>query len=464
MKRLLITPLLVLCMFSMAGAATLSRNETVYVSLSPTGTPLTTDIVTWLHTDGSAPVIDHADLDDVRNIKGKAFPTRKKSALSFDTTETDVFYGGTTNRELPVSVFINYALDGRPASFESLHGATGHLEVTVRFKNRTTVTTPMSLTSLDNATPRTVTREIPVPFMTLMSADLDIRHFSNVQGGDAMCIVVGATMKMNWMTLPSPEATLSFSADVRDLHMPSLTFTFLPLMPPLPEVDLASSLGELYDGLDQIDGALDNLTDGLREVNAGQRRIGTGLHELADGTGQLCALPAGQARMVDGAAQINSGIADGLKPIKGLPFARKAIAYLDIQHQLLELVSTGGSFSPDVQALFASQNENITVETMPGLDDTARHLAEIQNGTERLAGGVEEISGGTTRIADGLDRLRQEGIVGMKQGLADNTGELIEQLAMARRAKTLAENYDRFTGTPSAVPSKVQFIMKTPEA
>ena len=55
--------------------------------------------------------------------------------LTWATDGEDIYYQGTTDKKLPVSVKLNYYLDGKQMKPSELKGKSGHLKITVDYKN-----------------------------------------------------------------------------------------------------------------------------------------------------------------------------------------------------------------------------------------------------------------------------------------------------------------------------------------
>ena len=111
----ILTILLIFCSLgSNALARTLSRNETVYVTLNTQGKAEKIEVVTWLRTDNQGLSQDATVLKDVKNIRGTDTPTLSTNdKLIFAAPAKDIFYSGTTTKNLPVTVDIKYRLNGK---------------------------------------------------------------------------------------------------------------------------------------------------------------------------------------------------------------------------------------------------------------------------------------------------------------------------------------------------------------
>ena len=151
---------------------TAGKEETVYVIADADGNPTETIVSAWLkNPDGADTLTDHAELTDIKNVKGdETFTVSENGAVTWQANGNDIHYQGTTTQQLPVTTAITYELDGKTVSAQELAGATGHLAITFRYTNHT-------------ATQRTVngkTVTLYQPFLVISGLMLDDAKANNV--------------------------------------------------------------------------------------------------------------------------------------------------------------------------------------------------------------------------------------------------------------------------------------------
>ena len=76
-----------------------------------------------------------SDLKDIKNVKGDETFDQDGDDLTWNTEDKDIYYQGTTTKELPASVELTYYLDGVQVSPDDLAGKSGHLKVEVKYTN-----------------------------------------------------------------------------------------------------------------------------------------------------------------------------------------------------------------------------------------------------------------------------------------------------------------------------------------
>ena len=469
MKKCILTLFILMMLGFSAQAQTLSRNETVYVTLDSQGKPQKTEVVIWLRTDGKGPSQDAALLKDVKNIRGAEPPVQSLDGkITVAAPAKDIFYSGTTAKTLPVGVAIRYRLNGQPVKREAINGRSGRLEVAIDLKNQARMPRQFTYKEVGTGKVKVAREEIPVPFIVMVSMDLDIEQFNNVVAPDGAFAVVGRTMKMNWVLFPYPETTIKLAADITKATMPSILFTAIPKFPPLPEIEVESKLNKIYGGVDTVGGYLVKLEDGAKQLNSGQKQMLAALEQVNDGTGKLIQASNAQIEITQGAIKINEGLAQKITPLTKVPLvsgkAGEAKHYLDIQKQLLELASQGGPFSDEILAFLKEQGKEAPpVAEFPGIKVTTDGIAKLHDGSKLMIDGAKKLDDGSAQLAKYLGQLKHEGTDAIKAGIISGAEPLVRKLAALETAKQLARAYDRYAGKPSAVKSSVEFIMKTPD-
>ena len=107
-----------------ASAAVTKKDETVYSTLDANGRLKSTTVSDWLHSDGAAAeFLDKSDLTGIKNVKSNENPVRDGSSLvwqlnpsSTGKTGSNIYYEGTTDKKLPLTVSVAYYLNGKEVS------------------------------------------------------------------------------------------------------------------------------------------------------------------------------------------------------------------------------------------------------------------------------------------------------------------------------------------------------------
>ena len=255
------------------------------------------------NADGLAGVEDKSTLKNIVNTESFAEYTRNGDTLVWNTDDTDVYYKGDTDRQLPISAKVTYTLDGRTAPLSELLGQSGHLVLTIDLTNHET----------GKVTVNGKERTIVTPLVTAVGVVLG-DDASNVNAVNGLLESAAKSSVAAFVTLPGVKDSLdgllpeqvngvaeylqdsvTVEADVESLTAPQILLACAASAEALGQGD------EVFD-LD----SLNDLTDGIAALNAGrcvaaESGRGTACRRFAGSAGW--GQPAGQRpRTADGRA------------------------------------------------------------------------------------------------------------------------------------------------------------------
>lgn len=375
------------------------KEETVYVNADATGNSDEVTVSDWLKNSGSVSgnLTDESILKEIKNVKGDETFTENGDQLTWNTAGEDIYYQGTTDKELPVSVKLTYFLDGKEVKADELKGKSGHLKIQVQYTNNEKKTV-----TVDGKE-----EEVYTPFVMMTGMILPNETFSNVtiDNGKVISdgsrnIVVGFGMPGLKDSLDLDEETtkeaedkgvtipenFEMEADVTDFTMSS-TFT-VALTDLLDDMDM--DMDNIID-VDSLKDSLNELEDAALELVSGSGTLADGASTLADGVSSYTA----------GADELNAGIQK----------------YLGSNGEL---------------------NGSVT-EYVNGVGKVVKGVKDYTSGTNALANGVISYVAGEQKIAAGAAQLSQlsKGLEQVQTAVdtlskaADGKGEATDDLVIA---------------------------------
>lgn len=252
-----------------AADAAVEKKETSYLILNADGSVQEQITSDWLHSDdGFDSVTDESDLSDIQNLKSDVMPEQSGNTLKWTTDETDIYYQGKNSAQAPVSVSIEYTLDGKAVTADELKGQSGHLVATVKLTNNTG----------EEVTVNGKKRTVYTPFFTVAAAVLPSENFKNITTEHGLVESDSKTQVACYLAMPGmkeavsdllPDSfdklddlmldTLTLEADVTDCTVPTFLFAAAPS---LSDLDLDEVSDELGDTMDELTDAIDQLKDG----------------------------------------------------------------------------------------------------------------------------------------------------------------------------------------------------------
>lgn len=358
------------------------KDETVYVLARADGSVDKIIVSDWVqNTRGDDAIDDVTRLTGIENVKGdETFTLGGDNACVWDARGNDIYYQGSLEEELPVSVAVSYTLDGQPVTPEELAGKSGR--VTIRFDYANSQYETVDINGKQE--------KIYVPFAMLTGVLLDNDVFSNVSVSNGKIVNDGDRTIVAGLAFPGLQDSLGLDQGTLDLP------NFVEITADAEEFalettvtlaanglfnDAADEAGN-FDGLDDLDGKLEELTDAMGQLMDGSSRLYDGLCALLDNSNELVAgigrLAAGAAQLTQGADSLSAGAAQLQTGSAALSQGLDALAQ---QNAAL----TGGA-AQVFQTLLGSANAQLAAAGVQAPELTAQNYAQVLDGVIASAG------------------------------------------------------------------------------
>ena len=431
-------------------AAGMTKEETVYVKSSPSGEIQEVIVSDWLkNEDGKEVLSDKTDLTDIKNVKGDETFSMNGDTIQWNADGKDIYYQGSSTKELPVSMEITYYLDGKEIQPEELAGKSGHVKMVYQYRNH----------SKDG--------NVYTPFALLTGMILPVEHFSNVRVSNGKAISDGEKNIVIGVGLPGLQDSLKIEdsdlldewdldldipdgfeveADVTDFSLTMSMTVAAPLNMDNLELDqideeeeirdkvkeladaatqLVDGSGELADGvqelkdgctdllngMEQLDNGANQLNDGIQTLNSKKKDLIDGVKQLADGLDQM---NRKKESLVDGAEKLAAGSAavdQGAGTLKdGMDQLAEGINTLDqnrpaLMTGLQSLMNGMNQLEEKKPALTEGGERLVT-----GIQAADENLVLLENGSKQVTEGLkallgDQLKGGFQSVINGIDTM-----------------------------------------------------------
>ena len=365
-----------------------SKEESVYVKADASGNVKKTTVSEWLKNPEKGTISDTSELKDIKNVKGdETFETGSNNNVSWKSEGNDIYYQGTTDKELPVDVKVSYKLDGKSISPEDLKGKSGKVEIQFSYDNKSKQTVNVNGEDVEMYTPFTM-----VSAMMLSSdeySNVSVENGKLISDGDKKIVVgvafPGLTEDLNLKDLDLdvdiPE-TVTITADVKDATIgTSITMASAELMNEFGLDDI-DSFEDLQDSIDDLEDATNQLVDGSKEAADGSKELADGAGTLNDGAGTLA---SGAGTLADGVNTLNEKSGTLVSGVNTL--ASGVQAY------------TGG-----VEEIYAGSNDLVSgaQELADGATALNEGIKTAKTSADTLASTAAQVQGGIGTVASSL--------------------------------------------------------------
>lgn len=297
----------------------IGKDETVYIVADNTGKSKEVIVSDWLkNPEGKDTLEDASDLKDIKNVKGDETFKEKDGNLTWAAKGKDIYYQGTTDKELPVEQSITYYLDGKEMSADEIAGKSG--KVKIRFDYKNNVKTVETVNGKEH--------NVYVPFTVMTGMVLD-DSFSNVEvssgkvvsDGDKQ-IVVGVAMPGLSDSLKVDASDFSedvdipeyieVTADVKDFSLSMSMSVMMSSLMSGTDFDEMFELDALDDAINTLSDSSTQLADGSKELADGTRTLLTAINQYTKGTQTVAdgikSAKSGSATLNENISKLSNGI------------------------------------------------------------------------------------------------------------------------------------------------------------
>lgn len=422
---------------------TAGKEETVYVIADANGKANKVIVSEWLKNQkGSDTLKDQSNLKDVKNVKGdQDFTKGSGDELTWNAKGSDIYYQGTSDKQLPVDVTVTYKLNGKTVSAKELDGASGKLTIEFNYKNNTGKTQKVN--------GKNVT--IYQPFLMVSGLLVDNDKMSNVEVTNGKVINSGDKTVVVGMALPGLEESLGLSnltdsdgkkididvpqkvtikADVSDFSL-------------LTTVTMASNSALEELNLDDVD-SVDDLKDSLKKLGDSSKELVDGTKKLEDGVGEL---NDKSGDLADGVDQVNQGAKDLDKGAKDLNNGAK-----DLDDGTNELATQVKDLPSSAQQL------------LDGAKSIKSALGNADSETQTIYTGAAAIEEGAQQMSDNLKNTNGKSIYEAAAGIQEGAAKVTSGAdQLSDGLNTAAANLDESIKLLNAAVGQLEDLQKTTE-
>ena len=392
--------------------------ETVYVTADANGAVNDVIVSEWLKNAAASPEIaDTTELKDIVNVKGdETFTDNGDGTLTWNANGSDIYYQGTTNKQLPVTMKVSYTLDGKEISPEELAGKSGKVTIRFEYENNDKQTVEVNGKEVD----------VYTPFAMVSGMMLDSDKFTNVEISNGKVISDGGNIIVMGVALPGLKESLDISDDkwdeledadeIKDRLSNSFEITAdttdfeLGMTITMASSDILSDFGMTdLSGSDK----LDDLKSDMEDLNDGSNKLVDGTKELKDGTTEFA---DGTKKLYDGAVELNDGT-----------------------HELKDGTS---KLADGTNSLYDGLSKY--TDGASKINDGAGKLSDgtkaAKDGSSQLRSGLKTAQGGSESIAAGSKQV-QDGVKELVRNLNNMTADSVEKIQTSQACLTAAKNY-----------------------
>lgn len=427
----------------------LEKKETIYTNLNYNGKVTKTVVNNHLYLEDKGTVEDETELKDILNINGDEKYNLEGNKLTWSSSGKDIFYQGSTDKELPVSIKATYYLNGKKTSVKKMLGKEGTVKIVLSFTNN----------SYDEK------NKIYTPIVTTVGTIISDKENTNIEITNGKAVDTGTKNMLVGIASPGlyestkleelkglDEITITY--DTTKFSLNNIYIVATPKL--LEESDLnvfnkmdtlSKSVNTLSESMDKIESGSSELENGTNTVLAGTKTISANLKKAYDGIEKI---ENGSVSVDRGVEQVITALTTAKKQLDttsldylkatNITAANTLLESLKMQGLTNDLVSLfnqftvssfglGGTYSDASSANTALQSylvnspyaeQTASLMQLKGLYDvylllntdgtafgqTAEKINYLSSQIDILLSGLSELKTGTTELTTGVTSLK----------------------------------------------------------
>ncbi|MCI6002212.1 MAG: hypothetical protein MRZ37_03600 [Tenericutes bacterium] len=288
LKKILAYTLIFCELFQATGVYALTKEENVYAKLNESGDVKSVSFSEHLYDYNGNKINDKSNLKDIKNINGNEKFTQNGENLLWETNGDNIYYKGTYEKDLPISVNVKYYLDGEEKNVNDILGKKGNIKIVLNYKNN----------SYKNMNINGKTEKIYVPYAIVTTTILNNTDNKNIKVTNGKVIDNGVSSVITAISSPGLYESLKLD-DLKNINKVEITYDTESFelnsiysvattslfddngLEMFSEVNnLYKSISLLQSNMDTIVDASKKLSDGSSQMNAGITELNTKIQEL----------------------------------------------------------------------------------------------------------------------------------------------------------------------------------------
>ena len=466
-----------------AKPGSVSKAETVYVNIDNTGSVENISVTDWLHTDkGEVCVEDASDLKNIENIKGDTLPVTKDGAIEWNMTDTDLYYSGTTDKKPPVSIKIDYFLDGKKISPDKLAGESGKVKIEVSMENN--MSKKYKIDGKEH--------KIYLPVLVVGGFIMPEAEYSGIQIKNGRAIgdgtkeiavmfgVPGLTESLGLKEAGLDEitgielgSTASVTADVRNFALGNMYFAAIPISSLNLELDSAGSVDDLKSVLAVLGEVQNTISNMDVEKLIGLLTSDNGAQSLLDVVGEAVELYNSNKALINVLAKYSTGEnAEQLKKLIEFMTDSNTVKAINLLSDssvvkfFADLSDLDGAI-PMADSLLKDLQDPEVRKAIDNLPQTLEEINKLQDALEDNSDTIdylmslfnEDTMDAVSKIVSMLDEADLAQLQDKYGSLAESAGEIAGRI---EKWIEFGKSYRIFTSAPDDMTTSVFFVYMTP--
>ena len=353
-----------------------TKDETVYSKIDSNGNNYNTIVNDHIINNEQEQLInDISDLLNIKNVNGDEEFSQDGNNLAWHAEESDIYYQGESQKELPIECNVKYELDGNEITASELVGKNGKVKITIEYINKDAHT--VNINGKDQT--------LYTPFVVVCGTIIDNNNNRNIEITNGKTVDDGSKTTVIGISLPGLQESLNISKDKIDIPntieitMDSTDFELNNIVTYVTPKVLEENDMELFKKLDKIYNQVDTLQSSSKQIEEGA-------NSLKEGT----------ATYSEKSQEFNNAVEQVSKGVSSV-------------NQNYSKIDAGISSLNDSSATLESGAKSVSEGTLAvseNLQTISSKLTELQTGTQSLKQGEVQLEAGLDQIITSVSTIQ----------------------------------------------------------
>ena len=280
-EKTIILSLITLLTITPLSAKAITKNESVYSTLKPNGTRYQTTVTNHLQIDYKQELQDQSELKEIINLNGNETFTKNGNTLKWKTDGKDIYYQGTTTKELPLDIKIKYYLNNKEEKLDNIKGKQGKVTIEITLKNK-----EKNYVNINGQI-----EEIYTPFMVMAGTILDNKNIEDIKITNGKVINTGTKSIATAIASPGLYESLNIdtlsninkikiSYKTNKFDMNNIYIIATPKMIEEKDLNLFNNINNLSSNIKQLQASMDKINKGSNKLSKYTKELNDGINKL----------------------------------------------------------------------------------------------------------------------------------------------------------------------------------------
>lgn len=253
-----------------ASAFAYTKTESVFSNLNTDGSINKTVVTNHICSKTKEEYVDNSSLEEIVNLNGSETFKKDGETLKWKSNGKDIYYQGTTFKESPIKISINYYLNGEKKKAKEIVGEKGNIKIDISLENKLK----------NNVNVNGKVEEIYTPFVVMGGTIIDTKNNSNISVNNGKVVETGSKAIIGSIASPGLYESLNIDKlnnlnkieityDTTKFELNNIYIVATPKLLEEKDLNLFKDVDSLIDSINLLQSSMDKIENGSKELNNG---------------------------------------------------------------------------------------------------------------------------------------------------------------------------------------------------